>query len=192
MLIDFIEVKNVFDNPDEIIEFAKRQEYLTKEKHDTLQKTFYSGLRTKSLSVINEPMYHSINSQIFTKCIEQLYPDSSNKILYGFAFETSTYFHLLTEDNQFEESWIHQDPNCVWAGVVYLNTNPKPNSGTIVYRNGEKVVIDNEFNKLILYSPTYDHASQGGFGTNPEDGRLTISFFVNAFQFKLKSIINEE
>lgn len=192
MLIDFIEVKNVFDNPDEIIEFAKQQEYLTKEKHDTLQKTFYSGLRTKSLSVINERLYHNINSEIFTKCIEQLYPDTANKILYGFAFETSTYFHLLTEDNQFEESWIHQDPNCVWAGVIYLNRNPKPNSGTIVYRNGEKVVVNNEFNKLVLYSPTYNHASQGGFGTNPDDGRLTISFFVNAFQFKLKSIINEE
>lgn len=192
MLIDFIEVKNVFDNPDEIIEFARHQEYLTKENHDTLQKTFYSGLRTRALSVINEQMYHHINNQIFTKCIEQLYPDTSNKILYGFAFETSTFFHLLTEDNQFEESWTHQDPDCIWAGVIYLNKNPKPNSGTIVYRNGEKVVVDNEFNKLVLYSPTYDHASQSGFGTNLDDGRLTITFFVNAFQFRVKSVLNEE
>jgi hypothetical protein len=192
MLIDFIEVKNVFDNPDEIVEFAKRQEYLLKEHHNSLQKTFYSGLRTRALSVIDEQMYHYINNQIFTKCIEQLYPDTANKILYGFAFETSTFFHLLMEDNQFSESWIHQDPDCIWAGVIYLNKNSKPNSGTIIYRNGEKVVVDNEYNKLVLYSPTYDHASQGGFGTNPDDGRLTITFFVNAFQFRVKSVINEK
>jgi hypothetical protein len=43
-----------------------------------------------------------------------------------------------------------------------------------------------------MYSPTFDHASEGGFGTNNDDGRLTITFFVNAFQFKLKSVINEK
>jgi hypothetical protein len=188
MLIDFIEVKNVFDNPDEIAEFAKQQQFFLKEQHDTLTETFYSGLRTKSLANINAEIYHKINNEIYTKCVEQLYPDSTNKILYGFAFETSTYFHLLTKNDKFDESWIHQDPDCIWAGVIYLNKNPESNSGTIIYKDGEKTIIDNEYNKLIMYSPTFDHASQGGFGNNLDDGRLTISFFVNAFQFRVKSM----
>lgn len=192
MLIDFIEVENVLDNPDEFITYSKQLDYYTKENNQNSIKGFYSGVRSKSLVDLNSDLYHRLNTEIFTKCANKIYPDSTNKILYGFGFETSIFFHLLTEQDKPNDTWLHQDPDCIWAGVIYLNKNPQPDSGTIVYRNGEKIIVPNQFNKLVLYSPTFDHMSQGGFGDNLDNGRLTITFFVNAFQFKIKSIINEE
>lgn len=190
MFIDFIEIENVLDNPDEIVEFAKKQNYLTKEEYNSHTKTFWRGSRTKAISILDDTLAHHIDNQIFTKCINKLYSDSSNRISYSFSSKISSFFHILTEKEIYDSSWIHKDRECIWAGVIYLNKNPKPDSGTVVYRNGEKIIVDNQYNKLVMYTPTYEHASQGGFGTNIDDGRLTITFFVNDFEFKVKSVIN--
>ena len=192
MLTDFIIVDDVFDNPDEIVEFAKRQKYYSKEEHKYGEKSYFAGLRSDALNEIDEELYHNINNQIFTKCIEKHYPKEFNKIVYGFGFQTSTFFHILYENDQLTPKWWHKDSNCIWAGVIYLNKNPSPNSGTLVNRNNKEIVVENSYNKLVIYSPTYEHTSQGGFGTNIDDGRLTLTFFVNAFQFKIKSVEDEE
>lgn len=188
MLVDYIVVENIFDNPDEIIEFAKQQEYFNKEQHGESVDSHFAGLRTASLQKLNTNLYHRINSQIFTKCTEQIYPESSNKITYGFGFETSAYFHILTKNDRMKPEWWHKDKDCIWAGVVYLNKNPEPSSGTNLILNHSGVTVKNEFNKLVMYSPTYEHASQGGFGSGIDDGRLTLTFFVNAFQFTIKAV----
>jgi hypothetical protein len=190
MLIDFIEINNVFDNPDEIVEIAKQQQYFTRENHSDSKNSFYVGLRSNSLDVIDQNLYHKINNEIFTKCTEKLYDDSCNKITYGFGFQTSSYFHILTQNEQPNSKWRHKDPDCIWAGVIYLNKNPRPNSGTVIERNGKDVIVDNEYNKLVMYAPTHEHTSQGGFGEDINDCRLTLTFFINAFQFKIKSIPN--
>jgi hypothetical protein len=51
MLIDFIEINNVFDNPDEIVEIAKQQQYFTRENHSDSKNSFYVGLRSNSLDI---------------------------------------------------------------------------------------------------------------------------------------------
>lgn len=190
MLTDFIIVDNIFANPDEIIEFAKKQQFIPRELHEDSKKSFYVGLRSKSIDTLSDEMYHKINTEIFTKCTEQIYSETSNRVTYGFGFQTSPYFHILYENEQPTDKWWHKDPDCIWAGVIYLNKNPRPNTGTSVIIDGKKVDVENKFNRLVMYSPTLEHSSQGGFGTGIDDCRLTLTFFVNAFQFKIKSIPN--
>lgn len=188
MLIDYIVVENVFGDPDRVIEFAKRQEYFNKENHISGEHSHFAGLRTNSIAEIDPVMYHYINNEIFNKCTNQIYPESSNKVTFGFGFQTSTFFHILTKNDRMKPEWWHKDKDCIWAGVVYLNRNPEPNSGTNLLMNNNNIAVKNEFNKLVMYSPTYEHTSQGGFGNGIDDGRLTLTFFVNAFQFKIKTV----
>ena len=119
--------------------------------------------------------------------------------------KNNTCFQLITED---EKSWIHHDDTS-WAGVLYLNPDPDPDSGTGLFTHIETGVsmwdpndpaselnynddkwdiskwrcnleVKNQFNRLILYKSAYYHNSMvPGFGKNYLDGRLTQVFFFD-------------
>ncbi len=119
--------------------------------------------------------------------------------------KNNTCFQLITDGDQ---SWIHHD-DTAWAGVLYLNPNPNPDSGTGLFTHIETGIsewnpsdpatelnynddrfdrskwrcnleVKNQFNRLILYKSTYYHDSMiSGFGRNYLDGRLTQVFFFD-------------
>ena len=94
----------------------------------------------------------------------------------------------MREKDKFGDGWMHKDIKSVLAGLVYLNPNPKPNMGTIVHRYGddkEPVIVENEFNKLVMYDTSYLHAPQGGFGTDVNDARLTLVFFIGEVSMRV-------
>ena len=47
------------------------------------------------------------------------------------------YFHYMTKKFIADESWYHSDPR-LYAGVVYLQKNPPPNTGTVIIKDGKK------------------------------------------------------
>mgnify|MGYP003348565657 CR=1 FL=1 len=58
--------------------------------------------------------------------------------------------------------------------------------------NGKEIIVKNEFNKLVLYKPSFYHSAQGGFGSDVNDCRLTLTLFVNALRFSAKAAFTEE
>lgn len=195
MIKDFIVIRDVFDNVDEILQMAYLQNYAPKETHyqNAERRSNFQGVRSKHLADIglNHELYHKVNKALFDKIFEQAFPQDHVRVQYGYEYETSCYFHVLREQDKPNNNWFHKDNECILAGVVYLNRNPEPDSGTIVHRNGTEMIIPNEFNKLVLYSPTYLHSAQKGFGENAQDGRLTLTFFINAFRFSLNAALHE-
>lgn len=100
-------------------------------------------------------------------------------------------------------SWIHRDLTTCSA-ILFLTPNPPPNSGTKIYvhksggtyekddidgqfnkdsRNYDawhvQDVVENKFNRLIIFQGVHSHQSADYFGDSIENGRLFKVFFFN-------------
>ncbi len=87
-----------------------------------------------------------------------------------------------------------------WSGLVYLSSNPKESSGTSIWRNrisgkcvgslGAKfayehaspdfelaLLVENRYNRLLLFRENVFHRAENGYGSNKFDSRLTQTFF---------------
>jgi len=97
------------------------------------------------------------------------------------GFEINCLFHSLTQYDLIGEEGFHNDSSDM-AGVVYLNnrTDIDPfRHGTTIIRDGERIHIPYEYNKLILYRGSMRHSASTGFGKDIADSRLTFNMFFN-------------
>ena len=191
MLIEFQEIKNVFDDPYVIVEIAKQQTFFERNKHPYKDKVFYEGIRSDNLINIDENLHNHLNNQILNKIFFKRFEGDINRMTIEYGFKCHSYFHILREQEKFNNSWLHQDIVAALAGVVYLNPNPRPNTGTIVYNNeksNKPTIIKNEFNKLIVYNTNYLHGAEGGFGKDIEDSRLSLVFFISELDIKIRMV----
>ena len=97
----------------------------------------------------------------------------------------TTYFHrspanMVDMLNEFHTDRFHRDSLPV-AGVVYLNPDPPPMTGTSILdgRNIEFINVENVYNRLVAYDGYNIHALSGCFGNSPKTDRLTIVFFIH-------------
>jgi hypothetical protein len=68
---------------------------------------------------------------------------------------------------------LHTDKTSQYAGIFYLNLNPPKHTGTIVGKN----VVENVYNRLIMFDSTKMHGPDNFYGDNIEDSRLLFVFF---------------
>jgi hypothetical protein len=89
-----------------------------------------------------------------------------------------SYIHLRGQDQQTKD-WIHKD-DCSYSMLVYLN-NTNLNSGTYLYDESNNIIADVKYvqNRAVLYNGSYNHMGYGHFGDSPENGRLTLNFFIH-------------
>ena len=182
MLIDYIIIDNVFDNTNELVEYAKQQTYYSLADHplDKNSKTTWAGKRTDLLNIINPELVTKLSNEIGNKVLQQSISDSVTN--WDYRLMIDMYFHYLSSSDVYSKTWLHRDSGKLLSGVVYLDNNPNANSGTIVFKGNEKIVVPNEFNKLVLYRSDYTHTPEGGYGHSQDDGRLTLTFFIKQLQ----------
>jgi hypothetical protein len=192
-------VDNFFEAPTGWRAFALDQSY---ERSDT---GTWPGVRSKSLDQLDSDMF-----EIFAKKLLQVLPE-----FVGFR-ELGINFHLI--DETFDKGWVHDDdPTLNVVGVVYLNKNAPPDSGTTLYcdqydldadryrslfkqdvlsidpeerkkltyaRDDQRskyrpsMVVENVFNRCVIYDPRTWHSPNKFFGKTKEDSRLNIVFFA--------------
>ena len=90
--------------------------------------------------------------------------------------------HLMKDEdwqnfNLSIEGWHRDDVGYSYAGVVYLNENPYPNTGTLLEINEKVIPIENNFNRLALYKANILHRVENVF-PDENDPRLTLTIFV--------------
>jgi hypothetical protein len=184
MIKDIIVVDDVFSDVDKIVDIAKSMTYYSLEDHPD-EKAYWSGLRTRSVSSLDKLLWKDISSQIIFKSLATTMGQNKTFIV-DVSWDATLYFHQLMESDVYQESWKHIDPKLVYAGVVYLNKNPKPNSGTFIIKDDKtRVDVENKFNRLVLYRSDYFHSSMGGFGQTLDDSRLTLTLFFKQIYFSL-------
>lgn len=152
-----------FENVDEIRKFALKDEYIKSNKN-----TGWKGYR---IELTDE----DIKNYITKKLIEI---NSTFEII-DFTF----YFHYSLENtkyelNDFSLQRFHKDDE-EWAGVIYLTPSPKQKSGTIIFDENDEnfITIENIYNRLILYKGNLLHGVEDTFGTDIENGRMTLTIF---------------
>lgn len=173
-LNDYIIIDDFFDDPNSIIEKAKSLKFYNLNEHPTDNNNglIWIGKRTEYLHNVDLNFINEINNTKFNKILKQ------SDIEY--MYQMSGCFHLTTKnDGEFNNNWIHKD-RALYAGVVFLNKNPKKNSGTILFNGDKEIILDNIFNRFVMYKSWIPHAPQNFFGNDINDGRLTYVFFINS------------
>ena len=182
MLKDVIVIDDVFDNPDELVFKSREFDFYDLHNHpvysEALKKedVYYPGFRTESLELIDKNLYNSLMRTILLKCLDDsvgLYRSISSFNCIG-----RMHFHYINSDSVVNDKWKHRDPTLM-AGVVYLKKNPPPNTGTVLYIDGKETVVENRYNRLVLYRSDILHKVQESFGKNIYDSRLTLTIFID-------------
>jgi len=186
MLKDYIILDNALDDPDKLIDLAKTISYHSSgdmkiknvklcppDEDKSLVCGNWKGFRSNPLWSINPEYSNEILFQIFSKI---LLPEITVE------WNVDSHLHYFPKGLKYGDWWWHKD-EVFMAGVLYLNKNPKKYSGTIVKINGTDVVLDNVFNRFVLYNSLLEHRPQSGFGTKDTDARLTLTVFVNTLKF---------
>jgi len=190
-MFDNITIKTeIFNDPFRILEIAKKQVFFEKNEHPEishLKYNNYKGHRTKQLSkILSSSDFDLIHSQIFSKFI------SSESFNYKFNFDCGfdSYFHYLTENDVYNDSWIHIDgADTIFAGVIYLSESADSSFGTKIFLGDDVKYIDSKFNSGVLYNSILKHSPcKDGFGKSVNDARLTLTFFVKKLNLYLTGL----
>lgn len=188
MLKDIYVIDDIFPYPDEVVKWANLQRFGENNTHkfDDERRTYWVGKRSFPLHKISQESGERTNllvDDIFNGC----FLNSYNKFSYNYNWEGTFFFHKLDKNCIFENSWIHTDPKCVYAGVVYLNKNPPVNAGTMIYKENDEIeYVENVYNRLVLYKSKLKHSAMGGFGEG-ENSRLTFTMFISKIDITIKS-----
>lgn len=162
---------NFLENPFLIRLLSFTQNFYSIKDHpnkNIIQK--FPGKRTEDLSIINPHFFKFFILRM-----------SSFVGYENIGIQSSLTFSYLTEKSLIKS---HTDvpPNFskkIYAGVLYLNKNIKPEYGTIV---GDKK-IEARYNRLILYDGSILHSPMKGFGNNKFNSRMTLNIFYELFNW---------
>jgi|TARA_B100001093_G_scaffold12463_1_gene11533 hypothetical protein len=116
-------VDNFFEDPDGIVEMAESMKYYTPTTGN------WPGTRTKNLHV-EDPRFFNYFGQKLHFIFYETVPEYWN---------LQCHFQLIDPfcDDKYSKrnrGWVHKDIDTWFGGVVYLQKNPEPDTGTSVYK----------------------------------------------------------
>jgi|TARA_R100000084_G_scaffold55202_1_gene23182 hypothetical protein len=163
------QVENFFPRLDYLLPEIKKIKLYNQADYNALlqKKDTWPGFRSKMLKDENLFFYELINTLLF-----------KHKLLEKGGYEINSFLHLRLKEDE-EKDWIHKDYPYNFASLIYLSET-NFNSGTRLYDDDEKLIneIVSVKNRAVLYSGDYNHKGYGHYGTNVQDGRLTINIFI--------------
>ena len=117
-------IDNFLGEPDAVLDIARNTEFLYNEIGN------FPGKRSKPLHELNQRLFQYIGRKIFT-IFQNPQPDSWELII---NFQKIKSF---TPDDQYSlvnRGCIHTDKKSWFGGVIYLDPEPEPDTGTSIYR----------------------------------------------------------
>jgi hypothetical protein len=123
--MDTLTVNNFLPYPTQVRTWAIQQEFLNakqfKEKYN--KHTDWPGSRTEHVFDLDNTYGDNVLNA-FSNIIIRMTGRQGMTI--------KSYFQLTCEDDG--DSWVHQDNDIDYAGILYLNPNADPTTGTTLYR----------------------------------------------------------
>ena len=115
-------IDNFFEDPDGIVEMAESMKYYTPTTGN------WPGTRTKNLHV-EDPRFFNYFGQKLHFIFYETVPEYWN---------LQCHFQLINPfcDDKYSKrnrGWVHKDIDTWFGGVVYLQKNPEPDTGTSIY-----------------------------------------------------------
>ena len=169
------QVENFFPNLDRILPEIKKVQMYNQEAHQAKFKirATWPGYRSAHLSHENIFLYEFVNNLLY-----------QHKLLEPGTWEIHSFVHLRLDVDK-DKDWIHKDMQDDLAALIYLSET-NFDSGTYLFDENEKLInnIVAVKNRAVIYSAKYNHMGYGHFGTNINDGRLTINCFIKNHGYK--------
>lgn len=136
-------VDNFFDDPDSVVSLSEAMDF-------SLANPQWPGVRTQDLKEHSPEV-----KDMFIEHICGHYPklnpfELNNDFRCGFQKVNSFSKDQYDLKNK---GWAHRDTNCIWAGIMYLNKNPEPDTGTVFYKGTQDKSLYKEClkQKMDLY-----------------------------------------
>jgi tryptophan halogenase len=165
-----IVIDDFFENANSIRELALTDTY---KRHQDVPRAGWRGFRSDITKERHGVLYDYMHDRL---C--KLNPQFINK-------KILLHFHYCLESTKaechpsFEEIKLHKDSSN-WAGVIYLTPNPQSESGTCLFSDDMSVSnhVENVYNRLVIYPSDILHGPQDLFGNDINDGRITLTIFI--------------
>jgi hypothetical protein len=182
-------IDNFFDNPDEVRKFALDQLY---EKDNTGS---WPGARTREIAYIDSVFFNTLFN--FLEFSPTEYRIVSNFQLTGESYEEgwvhkdkSLYtgiFYLnkdpiansgtsLYLDNECDTKFSDEKKQWIFGNKTSEEISKFRDENNNQFKEIQN--LENVYNRLIIFPGTVPHRANKFFGTNKEDSRLTLVFFV--------------
>lgn len=127
-MFPFTIIENFFPDPDKIVDIAKSVEY-TKHEEDTN----YAGARSENFHII----LPDLHQYVCTKILQPFFSGGDgNEFVSAEAEIGFQIINPLHEDQYHPKNrgWVHVDGTNMMGGIIYLNPEPEPDTGTSAYR----------------------------------------------------------
>lgn len=116
-------IDDFFEDPDAIVKLANSFKYYPPDTGN------WPGSRTKQLHLIDERLFN-----YFGERIHLLFHDTAPDY-----WNMQVHFQKIMpfSDDKWHKTnrgWIHQDIDTFFGGIVYLNKDPEPDTGTSIYK----------------------------------------------------------
>ena len=127
-MFPIISCEHFFDDPQKIVNFSEQLEYFPAEKNQ------YPGVRSDTLYNIDQNLDRYVGNRILRNFYHSKNWSNYNNINWNAEIR----FHKkkpMHEDPYHPKNcgWIHKDSTTLFAGLIYLNRVPEPDTGTDIY-----------------------------------------------------------
>jgi hypothetical protein len=143
-------VDDFYSDPDRVREFALAQSYYPSDGG-------YPGTRSDEIQNLDNTFFEEFCNKVFSLFID---PSSVKK------YRVKTQFQLIDKfDNDANspknKGWVHFDDHCILAGIIYLNPDADPSTGTSIFKLVDHTTLEKSSAKQDFFSgklvPDYDN-----------------------------------
>tara|TARA_R100000654_G_scaffold51924_1_gene78064 strand:- start:1852 stop:2520 length:669 start_codon:yes stop_codon:yes gene_type:complete len=119
-----IVIDNFFEDPDAVVDIANNTEFFAGEVGN------YPGQRSKPIQEVDPRLFQWIGKRVYT-IFQTQEPEYWELQI---TFQKIKSFAPDDQYNPFNGGWIHTDSKPWFGGVIYLDKNPEPDTGTSIYK----------------------------------------------------------
>jgi len=137
---------------------------------------WWLGFRTKP--------YTEKDDNVVGNLCKQIIKDLDDEYYHGQKFEFEAYFYYCPSLSQefagpqvWEKIRFHRDYKSNFAGLYFLTPDAPEYTGTSFRSKGKEHLVDNIYNRLIMFDSKILHGPQDFFGDDITNARLNLVFF---------------
>lgn len=170
--MEYLVIDNFFDNPDTIRNLALSCIFYNKKNHPGNIGDF-PGWRSEYINNINFDLYNSLLQSELEISKNFLNLNDYTEYWTKFSFSYTLDNTVVWDHVDFTDNW--NGFKKFFGGIIYLTPCPPANSGT---RLNKETIIDNIYNRYVMYDATKLHGLQGTFGNSKHSSRLVLTHFI--------------
>lgn len=183
---DYIVIDNLFPDLERIKSFSSQVEYYDKDQFSekySIPKLYFKGKRSNRIIDLNKQLGEEINKTIISSVLNNTLGELISLHNIDINVNINTFFHYSTSEDQYidnDPSWVHKD-GTLFSGIIHLSNN----TPTYMFINGERLEIDGNKNRLLMFNSTISHSPSNGLGSSFDTSRRTIVFTVEKFTMNM-------